>query len=151
MNKEIFTFIVILAALVTLIQSATIVVEVGSDNKLQFFPNNIKAVTGDSVLFKFVSGNHNVVQSDKADSCEKSNDPNAFQSEVNPPSKEFTVTITQTSGNIWFHCSVDQHCASGMKGAIKVTSNQTSDAIVMPRSFIALSFGTLVSSFISWL
>lgn len=50
MNKEIFTFIVILAALVTLIQSATIVVEVGSDNKLQFFPNNIKAVTGDSVF-----------------------------------------------------------------------------------------------------
>jgi hypothetical protein len=50
MNKEIFTIFVILAAFVTLIQSATIVVEVGSDNKLQFFPNNIKAVTGDSVF-----------------------------------------------------------------------------------------------------
>jgi len=72
------------------------------------------------------------------------------QSEVNPPSKEYTVTINQTK-DIWFHCSVDQHCASGMKGYIKVTSNQTSDAITIPKSFIALSFGTLVSSFVSWL
>ncbi|GES79667.1 extracellular serine-rich protein [Rhizophagus clarus] len=113
MNKEFFTIFVILAIFVTFIQSATIVVEVGSDNKLQFFPNDIKAMTGDSILFKFVSGNHDVVQSAKADSCDKSPDPNAFQSEVNPPSKEFTITINQTSGNIWYHCSVDQHCASG--------------------------------------
>jgi len=51
MNKQIFIIFVILATLVTLIQSATIVVEVGSDNKLQYFPNDIKAVTGDSVFY----------------------------------------------------------------------------------------------------
>jgi len=49
MNKETIIF-VLLVALVTFVQSASIVVEVGYDNKLQFFPNDIKAMTGDSVF-----------------------------------------------------------------------------------------------------
>ncbi|RIA90065.1 Cupredoxin, partial [Glomus cerebriforme] len=144
MNKVLAIFI-LLAVLVTFVQPATIVIEVGYDNQLKFFPNDIKAETGDSILFKFVSGNHDVVQSDKADSCEKSTDPNAFQSEINPPSREFTIPINQTSGNIWYFCSVDQHCAAGMKGVIKVTSNNTqSDAITITNSFIAISFALAI-------
>ncbi len=48
MNK-ILTIFVLLVILAVLVQSITTVIEVGYDNQLRFFPDNINVTTGDSV------------------------------------------------------------------------------------------------------
>ncbi|CAJ0632852.1 673_t:CDS:10, partial [Entrophospora sp. SA101] len=101
-------------------KSTNITVHVGGKDEktglptLSFRPQNVTVVKGDTIVWVFDGGNHNVVQSDGPDgSCELSTAPDAFQSVTNPPTKQFTLDITKDKGILWYLCSVQNHCSGG--------------------------------------
>jgi plastocyanin len=106
--------------------AATHEVKVGNDLKtleaLRYSPNVTTAAVGDTVVFHFWPGHHNVVQGDYSNPCNPSKD--AFYSGFISPSgasgeadKVFTITINNTDP-IWFYCSETEHCQNGMVAVI---------------------------------
>ncbi|CAD6264438.1 unnamed protein product [Miscanthus lutarioriparius] len=74
---------------------------------------------GDTLVFNFATGAHDVVEVDKSgyDGCSTSNAANTIQ---NGP-----ATITLTSGTHYYICGFTGHCGSGMKLAVTVGSGSS--------------------------
>jgi plastocyanin len=110
-----------LFALFTLIATATAashVVNVG-ENGFAFTPNSVTAAKGDTVVFYFYPGDHDVVQGDFNTPCSTSGGfySGFFNPESGVSSETFTITIDNTDP-IWIYCSQVTHCQSGMVMAI---------------------------------
>lgn len=94
-------------------------VEVGVDG-LAFTPNVTTAAKGDTIVFHFYPGGHNVVKGEFASPCTFAND-GFFSGFIDPTSGSgpadnvFVVTINDTNP-IWYYCS--PHCQIGMVGVI---------------------------------
>jgi plastocyanin len=96
-------------------------VVVGNNSKLVFEPDNIKAVEGDTVTFKFWPKNHSVAQATFANPCAPMAD--GFWSGYIPSAEkaaatEFMYTVENASKPIWFYCTQGKHCQGGMVGVI---------------------------------
>lgn len=110
----------------TVVAAATHEIKVGNDLKtlqgLRFSPNVTTAAVGDTVVFHFWPGHHDVVQGDYNNACNPSKD-GFFSGFISPSGssgeadKIFTVTINNTDP-IWFYCSEVEHCQNGMVGVI---------------------------------
>jgi plastocyanin len=110
-----------LLALLTLISAAAAAshdVNVG-ENGFSYSPNSITAAEGDTVVFHFWPGDHDVVQGDFDTPCSTSG--GFYSGFVNPESGAssvtFTITINDTNP-IWIYCSQTEHCQEGMVMAI---------------------------------
>jgi len=112
--------------LVSAAAAATHEVKVGNDlhtlEGLQYSPNVTTAAMGDTVVFHFWPGPHDVVQGDYNNPCNPLTD--AFYSGFISPSgtsgeadKVFTITINSTDP-IWIYCSETAHCQNGMVAVI---------------------------------
>jgi len=100
-------------------------VQVSIGGALTYTPNDLTAAIGDQVVFKFLAGNHSVVQAPFATPCAPS--PGGFFSGFLPggpgrPLNTFTIDVT-TKDAIWFYCAQARHCQSGMVGVINVNNN----------------------------
>ncbi|RGB41794.1 Cupredoxin [Rhizophagus diaphanus] len=106
----------------TFAAAETVVIEVGGGGpeNLKFTPQEVTANKGDTILWNFKGGNHNVVESSGKRSCEMKEDPAAFQSLTNPPTGNYTLEITNEKDIITYMCSVGSHCSAGMWGIIYV-------------------------------
>ncbi|GES81380.1 extracellular serine-rich protein [Rhizophagus clarus] len=108
---------------ITFTAADTIVIEVGGGGpeNLKFVPQNVTAKKGDTIQWKFMGGNHNVVESMGEGSCEMK-DPGSFGSLTNPPTGMYTLDIQNEKDIITFMCSVGEgsHCSAGMWGIIYV-------------------------------
>ncbi|KAF0539360.1 Cupredoxin [Gigaspora margarita] len=92
---------------------------------LSFSPQNATANQGDTIVWTWAGGNHDVTQTDgPAGICTKSANASAFQSLVSPTT--YSVTVNQTSGSIYYMCTVDSHCQSGMWGVILIGGSTAS-------------------------
>jgi plastocyanin len=80
-----------------------------------YSPNSTTAAKGDTVVFHFYPGNHDVVQGDYNKPCSTSG--GFYSGFINPktgPGPEtFTITINDTNP-IWIYCSQQSHCQLGM-------------------------------------
>jgi len=99
----------------------TVTVQVGLGGNV-FSPSLIQAAPGDTVLFSWVGGTHNVVPSDGPQSCVKSTKLEtdetlkALASGAPKSSGEhrFVVPATaQVGSKLWYYCSVGTHCSVG--------------------------------------
>lgn len=115
-----------LFGLVTAAAAATHDVNVGNDLKtlegLRYSPNTTTAAVGDTIVFHYWPGPHDVVQGDYNNPC----DPvkNGFYSGFITPTgasgeadEMFTITINNTDP-IWIYCSETAHCQNGMAAVI---------------------------------
>jgi len=101
------------------------VVAVGGGNNLFFSPNTLTGVNmNDTVTFVFMPPfNHSVSQSTFSDPCTLAN--GGFNSGLQLPGNEFTITITNASAPIWVYCEQTaplKHCGMGMVFAINPPS-----------------------------
>jgi len=103
-----------------------------------YSPNNFNATNGTQVTFWFpaVIQNimHSVTQGSFANPCTylaaTSNSSAGFDSGLTN-SDQFTITITDDTKPIWFHCKFPTHCGLGMVGAINApTSGNTFDSFM---------------------
>ncbi|GBB83213.1 hypothetical protein RclHR1_00100017 [Rhizophagus clarus] len=158
-QKKIIRVCFALLLFIAYVYAKTIVVNVGGPaGVLKFDPQNVtNAVQGDVIQWKFLGGQHSVVQSDGLTSCEQSQNTNFFQSVTNPPSGIFEITINDTQNTLYYFCSFASHCANGMWGVIYVggtapasltatataTSTSTSSASAVPsqKKSSAVKFG----------
>lgn len=98
-----------------------VLIEMVKKQNLKFDPQFITAHQGDIIQWKFIGGNHNVVQMSYKGSCEMHPTPYAFRSETNPPSKMFEIVINEANDTYYYMCAVGTHCrAAGMWGAINI-------------------------------
>jgi hypothetical protein len=115
-----------LLGLVGAVAAATHEVKVGNDLKtlegLRYSPNVTTAAVGDTVVFHFWPGPHDVVQGDYNSPCNPAK--GAFYSGFISPDgasgeagKVFTITINNTDP-IWIYCSETAHCQNGMVAVI---------------------------------
>jgi plastocyanin len=81
----------------------------------QYSPNSTTAAQGDTVVFHFYPGNHNVVQGDFNQPCSTSGGfySGFVDSESGATAQTFTITINDTNP-IWIYCSQQEHCQLGM-------------------------------------
>ncbi|KAJ7752086.1 hypothetical protein B0H16DRAFT_1317749 [Mycena metata] len=103
-----------------------------------YSPNNFNATNGTQVTFWFPAINqgimHSVTQGSFANPCTylaaTSNSSAGFDSGLTN-SDQFTITITDDTKPIWFHCKFPLHCGLGMVGAINApTSGNTFDSFM---------------------
>lgn len=120
------------AALVSLavipVKGADHQVTVGGTGILQFNPNQVTAVVGDTVSFTFKQKNHTATQSTLQNPCQQA--PGGFDSGFIPvpdtntagpfPIAQFTVADTNP---VWVYCRQANHCQQGMVFAINPGSN----------------------------
>ncbi|CAI2164649.1 14752_t:CDS:2 [Funneliformis geosporum] len=94
----------------------------GGQQNLKFDPQNTTAHNGDIIQWKFIGGNHNVVQMTAKATCEMLTTPDAFQSlYTNPPNKIFEININEQNNTYYYMCTVGNHCkAAGMWGVINI-------------------------------
>lgn len=94
-------------------------VDVGEDG-LKFTPQVIQAQTGDQVIFHLYPS-HNVVEGNFNTPCMPSDDGfySGPFSDTDNGKKKFVVNVT-TNNAIYYYCSVQTHCQSGMVGGINV-------------------------------
>jgi plastocyanin len=83
---------------------------------LAFSPDSITAAAGDTLVFRFYPGHHNVVQGSFSTPCSYSS-PGFYSGFTDSASGEasqiFTVTVNDTNP-IWIYCSEFYHCQGGM-------------------------------------
>jgi plastocyanin len=110
-NTNIFS---LFAFLITTATAATHDILVGNSG-LAFSPNSTTAAKGDTVVFHFYPGNHDVVQGDFNSPCSTSGGfySGFVDSGSGATSKTFTITINDTNP-IWIYCSQIEHCQLGM-------------------------------------
>ncbi|KAH0566247.1 hypothetical protein GP486_000345 [Trichoglossum hirsutum] len=135
--------------------AAVVSIDVGEDG-LVMSPKNVKANVGDVVQFTFYPPQHTVVQAAFDKPCEPLS--GGFYSGVMSVSgaksdKVFQINITNTDP-IWYYCSIDSHCKTGMVGVINPPSsgnsiddfaNAAKNAQVVKPSSNGPDGGTLVS------
>lgn len=82
---------------------------------LAYSPNSTAAAQGDTVVFHFYPGGHNVVQSDFNTPCSTTGGfySGFIDSQSGAAADTFTITINDTSP-IWIYCSQVEHCQLGM-------------------------------------
>src|SRR5277367_4008574 len=80
-----------------------------------YSPSSLKAAKGDTVVFHFYPGNHDVVQGNFDSPCSNSGGfySGFIDSESGASSTTFTITIADTNP-IWIYCSQINHCQQGM-------------------------------------
>ncbi|CAI6334543.1 unnamed protein product [Periconia digitata] len=128
-----FSIFTAATALVSSVYAADHLVVVGNGS-LTFEPNNVKAVVGDTVTFKFWPKNHSVAQAAFAKPCEPL--ANGFWSGFIPSTQKaaattFTYEVKNASAPIWFYCTQGSHCQGGMVGAINApTSGNTVEKFI---------------------
>lgn len=97
-------------------------VDVGEDG-LKFDPQTLTAAKGDIVIFTFYPS-HDVAQASFSDPCKPSS--NGFYGgpfgQTDNGKKKFVYTVNSTDP-IYYYCSVQKHCQSGMVGGINVPSD----------------------------
>jgi len=105
-------------------------INVAAGGSLVFMPANITAGNGTTVTFWFPNSpiTHSVTQSSFANPCTylaaSTNNTAGFDSGLTS-SKQFTITITDDTKPIWFHCKQVTHCGMGMVGSINAPLNGT--------------------------
>ncbi|KAK7023762.1 high-temperature-induced dauer-formation protein-domain-containing protein [Favolaschia claudopus] len=105
-------------------------VDVSPNGAFMFSPNQITAANGTTVTFWFPNQaiTHSVTQSSFDAPCSylaaTSNSSAGFDSGLTT-SKQFSITITDDTKPIWFHCKQFQHCGMGMVGSINAPQNGT--------------------------
>ncbi|PFH52388.1 hypothetical protein AMATHDRAFT_173404 [Amanita thiersii Skay4041] len=112
-------------------------VDVFFQGNYTFHPNNFTAPKGTNVTFYIPNSgfDHSVTQSSFASPCthltSADNSTVGFDSGLTS-AKQFTITITDDTKPIWFHCKQVQHCGLGMVGAINAptTGNNTFEAFM---------------------
>ncbi|KAG8756962.1 hypothetical protein FRC14_002501 [Serendipita sp. 396] len=83
---------------------------------LTFSPDHLEnIVAGDTVTFRFVSGDHTATQSTLENPCDHA--PGGFDSEHVSPGGTYQITVNDTSP-IWIFCETTNHCKEGMVFAI---------------------------------
>lgn len=102
---------------------------VGKDGD-SFSPDSVIAAVGDTLVFKFYPGNHNVIQGNYNKPCHPLD--SAFYSgfvstESGPASNTFSVKVNSTDP-IWIYCSQGEHCQSGMAAVINPPFGSFTDA-----------------------
>jgi plastocyanin len=107
-----------LFALLTLISAAAATshdILVGNGGNTTYSPNSLTAAKGDTVVFHFYPGNHDVVQSAFDSPCATSSGfySGFIDSESGAAKTTFTITINDTTP-IWIYCSQVDHCQLGM-------------------------------------
>jgi len=115
-----------LACVAALSEGATIDIDVGEDGELKFEPNSTTAAQGDLLAFHFYTGGHSVVEAAFANPCVPID--NAFFSGYMTGDEQGDMTYLVTVNNtdpIWFYCSLDSHCATGMVGVVNPPSGNT--------------------------
>ncbi|KAG9288160.1 hypothetical protein G9A89_020466 [Geosiphon pyriformis] len=106
--------------------AADINIVIGAKNALTFTPSTVEAAVGDKIIWKVSPDSkfpHDVIQSD-SDSCTKSS--SGFDSGLPLKSDGFSWEVTENvkpSTTIYYFCNVANHCASGMKGVIKIVES----------------------------
>ncbi|KAJ6585266.1 hypothetical protein B0H19DRAFT_417100 [Mycena capillaripes] len=110
-----------LAALVSAVSAADILVKVGENNGTTYDPTNVTAAVGDKVIFQFLMKNHTVTQSTFATPCEIMTTPvqgidSGFQFVPANATQipEWSFTVNNASSPLWFFCAQTGHCAKGM-------------------------------------
>lgn len=114
-----------LSLLACIVDAASYDVTVGQGGQLQFVPETLNAVPGDTVTYHFFAKNHSVTQSSFQDPCHPLS-TGGFFSGFTPATSEtveapttFTITINDTKP-IWVYCgqTTGNHCQSGMVHAV---------------------------------
>ncbi|KAG8807620.1 hypothetical protein FRC19_006420, partial [Serendipita sp. 401] len=83
---------------------------------LTFSPDHLEnIVAGDTVTFRFVSGDHTATQSTLENPCDHA--PGGFDSDHVSPGGTYQITVNDTSP-IWIFCETTNHCKEGMVFAI---------------------------------
>jgi hypothetical protein len=105
---------------ISLSSGAVFEIDVGEQG-MRFTPERVDNVgTGDTLIFHLYP-QHDVVQSDFDSPCTPSE--GGFYSgpfsETDNGSKRFVVNVTE-DGPLYWYCSVDRHCQSGMVGGANV-------------------------------
>ncbi|KAH6639820.1 hypothetical protein C7974DRAFT_139282 [Boeremia exigua] len=119
----------ILPVLVPLASAAVHTVQVGQSG-LDFVPRTISAVEGDTVIFELFSA-HDVVEGDFDSPCQTDDDDfySGPYSDTDNGARKFVVNVT-SNDPIYYYCSVQRHCQSGMVGGINIpnSGSETIDA-----------------------
>jgi len=109
-------------------------IDVAFQGKFIFNPSNVTATNGTKVTFFFPNSpiSHSVTQSSFAAPCTylaaANGAPGGFDSGLQG-GKQFTITITDDTKPIWYHCKQVGHCGMGMVGSINApSSGNTFDA-----------------------
>ncbi|KAJ4378295.1 hypothetical protein N0V86_005995 [Didymella sp. IMI 355093] len=107
---------------VTLASAAVHTVRVGQSG-LVFTPQTISAVRGDTVVFELFPG-HNVVEGDSDSPCQTDEDDfySGPYSDTDSGAKKFVVNVT-SDDPVYYFCSVQRHCQSGMVGGINIPTS----------------------------
>ncbi|KAF1358796.1 hypothetical protein EJ07DRAFT_81676, partial [Lizonia empirigonia] len=97
---------------------------------LTFVPQTISAVQGDTVVFELFPG-HNIVEGNFDSPCETGDDGfySGPYSDTNNGERKFVVNVT-SDDPVYYFCSVQKHCQSGMVGGVNVptSGDETIDA-----------------------
>jgi plastocyanin len=92
----------------------------GDDGKLAFVPNVTHASPGDTLIFHFYPGHHNVAQGAFNQPCQPS--PGGFYSGYIDPDQGESKTTFEVKVNstdpLWIYCGAPAHCEAGMVGVI---------------------------------
>lgn len=128
-------------------QTITVSVGQGGNN---FAPAIVNAAPGDTILFSWVGGTHDVVPSDAPQSCTKSTKADTdevFKALASGPPKSsgehlFVVPANAAVGTkLWYYCSVGNHCSGDkMYGTINIVDAAAGSA--GPGSGVAGGNGT---------
>ncbi|KAJ4400962.1 hypothetical protein N0V91_008341 [Didymella pomorum] len=105
--------------LVSLAAAAVHTVQVG-ESGLVFVPQTVSAVQGDTVVFELFPG-HNVVEGEFDSPCQTDDDDfySGPYSGTDSGAKKFVVNVT-SNDPVYYFCSVQRHCQSGMVGGINI-------------------------------
>ena len=115
---------------------------VGGVNGLQYSPNQVEALPGDTISFVFGTRNHTLTQSTFADPCKamdggansgfltSSNDLETTDTSGSPV-VQYTVVDTTPR---WFFCAQGNHCAKGMVFAVNANANKSFSAFTKAAS-----------------
>ncbi|KAF8988548.1 hypothetical protein BDQ17DRAFT_1414605 [Cyathus striatus] len=88
---------------------------------MTFNPSNVTAAVGDTVVFKFLNGNHSVTQSTFANPCTPSSENISSgyisANSSNELQQQWTYEVGEISGPVWFYCQQTDpvnHCHAEM-------------------------------------
>ncbi|EGD88814.1 hypothetical protein H112_03734 [Trichophyton rubrum D6] len=131
-------------ALAGVAAAETIDVMVGQGG-LKFIPDNIKAKSGDEVVFHFVMGHHDVTLGRYDSPCMPIQGESIWSGVVDTVEKGKGVTFTvpiHDDKTKWIYCSVAKHCQNGMSLVINEPSSGDNQADYKDRAKIVPQSGS---------
>ncbi|OAL72715.1 hypothetical protein A7D00_2488 [Trichophyton violaceum] len=131
-------------ALAGVAAAETIDVMVGQGG-LKFVPDNIKAKSGDEVVFHFVMGHHDVTLGRYDSPCMPIQGESIWSGVVDTVEKGKGVTFTvpiHDDKTKWIYCSVAKHCQNGMSLVINEPSSGDNQADYKDRAKIVPQSGS---------